>query len=304
MRILLALIASAGLVSCVGDISSNADPKSGNDGNDNDDNPSGADLSAAKRSFDSNVYSIINAKCSGGACHSENAQSSTLTRFVATDAARGWEVAVNYTALVGNFAPATAPILGMIKGGAHHSVAPYTSAEEMKITDWLTTEVNLRNTGQQTPPTQGGETLSQAAERVMSAFAGCMTITNFNQANMANAWGNLQAENNEQCENCHSNGGEGFIATRNADLFFSVVSTKKMYFLQYFKVNLTQGAAAAKVEINTVSFKGVATAQDPHREHPRFNATQNNGMTALTNFYNLTSAAVTAGTCQPKPLQN
>ena len=43
---------------------------------------------------------------------------------------------------------------------------------------------------------------------------------------------------------------------------------------------------------------------DPHREHPTFNATNNQGMTALRTFFNTTSAAVTAGTCQPKPLQN
>jgi hypothetical protein len=58
------------------------------------------------------------------------------------------------------------------------------------------------------------------------------------------------------------------------------------------------------VKVNEVSFKGVATAQDPHREHPTFNATNNQGVTALRTFFNTTSAAVTAGTCQPKPLQN
>jgi hypothetical protein len=300
MRIFLMLIASAGLASCVGDIESNARPAEGNDGNENGDNPSGGNLTEAKRLFDDNVYSIINAKCSGGACHSETAQGATLTRFVATDKVRGWEIAANYTALVGNFAPVTAPILNIIKAG--HKGMTYTPAEEGKITEWLTAEVNTRNTG--TPAQPAGETLSQAAERVLSAFAGCMTIANFNTANMANAWGNLNAQNNQQCENCHGNGGEGFIASRDANAFFGVVSTKKMFFLQYFTVDLTMGAAAAKVKINEVSFKGVATAQDPHREHPTFNATNNNGMTALKAFYDSTSLAVTGGACQPKPLMN
>jgi hypothetical protein len=302
MRTLLMLIASAGLAACVGDISSNADPVNGNDGNDNGDNPTGADLTAAKKLFDDNIYSIVNAKCSGGGCHSENAQSATLTRFVATDAARGWEVAVNYTALVSNFTPTTAPILTMIKSG--HKGMSYTADESTKITEWLTKELELRNGQPNQPQQPGGETLSQAAERVMAAFAGCMTQQNFNAANMANAWGNLNTQNNQQCENCHATGGEGFIASRDATAFFNVVSTKKMFFLQYFTVDLTQGAAKAAVKINEVSFKGVATAQDPHREHPTFNATNNQGMTALKTFFNTTSAAVTAGTCQPKPLQN
>jgi len=32
------------------------------------------------------------------------------------------------------------------------------------------------------------------------------------------------------CENCHSNGGEGFIATQQTSLFYNVVSTKKYFF--------------------------------------------------------------------------
>jgi hypothetical protein len=138
----------------------------------------------------------------------------------------------------------------------------------------------------------------------MSQFAGCMTIENFNAANMANAWGNLNAQNNQQCENCHVNGGEGFIASRLAEPFFATISTKKMFWLQYFTVKLDEGPANAKVIINTVSFQGVANGEDPHREHPRFNATNNNGMNALNQFYNTTMTAVQGGLCQPKPLMN
>jgi hypothetical protein len=305
MRMLLTLIASAGLVSCVGDISGQSnitDPT--NDGNDNGDNPAGSDLTAAKQLFDQNVYSIVNAKCSGGGCHSETATGTTLTRFVATDAARGWEVAVGYTALVGNFSPSAAPILTMIKPGTHKGVT-YTPDQETKITEWLNKEVELRNGQTPTPPGGGGETLSQATERVLSAFAGCMTLENFQQTNMAQAWGGMRAQNNQECENCHNFGDQGFIASQQTQLMFDVVSTKKMFFLQYLTVDLTKGAAQAKVIINTVSFQGVATGQDPHREHPRFNATNNQGMTALTNFYNRTMERVnTPGLCAPRPLQN
>lgn len=307
MRPLLALIASVSLVGCVGDVTSmptgTVDPASGNDGNDNEDNPVGGDLTAAKKLFDDNVYSIINAKCTGGACHSETATGTTLTRFVATDAANGWTVAVNYQALVGNFASSAAPILTFIKPGTHKGVS-YDAAQEAKIVEWLDAEVAARNGQPTTPPPVGQETLSQATERVTAAFAGCMTLENFNAAQMAQRWGGLEAENNTECDNCHNTGGEGFIASRQQQLMFDVISTKKYFFLQYFTVNLTQGAAAAKVEINKSSFLGVSNAQDPHREHPRFNALQNPGMTALNQFYNSTMTLVQGGTCAPKPLQN
>jgi hypothetical protein len=71
--LLAALVAAVGLVGCVGGISSEGgDPLDSpdGDGNDNGDNPAGSDLSAAKMLFDSNVYPIVNAKCTGGACHS------------------------------------------------------------------------------------------------------------------------------------------------------------------------------------------------------------------------------------------
>lgn len=301
MRNLLALIATVGLVGCVGDVDSMDgapvnDPQTSN-------NPAGGDLAAAKKKFDDNVFPLL-AKCSGGACHSQTATGATLTRFVATNAVDGHKVATEYTALVGNFTASAAPILTYIKGGTHNGVT-WQTAEESKIVEWLDAEVTARNTNPSDPPPTTGETLSQATERVLSAFAGCMQYTDFQQANMANAWGNLTAQNNQQCENCHSTGGEGFIATRQSQLFYDVVSTKKYFFLQYFTVDLTAGAMAAKVVINQASFIGVANGQDPHREHPRFNATNNQGMQALTAFYNTTMARVgQAGLCTPKPLQN
>jgi hypothetical protein len=304
MRTFLALIASVSLVGCVGDVDSMGpgdepvnDPQTSN-------NPAGGDLAAAKKKFDDNVFPVLTAKCSGGACHSQAGTGGSVTKFVATLATDGHKVATEYTALVGNFTASAAPILVMIKGGNHKGVS-YATAEESKIVEWLDAEVTARNVNPNNPPPTSGETLSQATERVLSGFAGCMQFTDFQTANMANAWGNLTAQNNQQCENCHATGGEGFIASRSAQFFYDVVSTKKYFFLQYFTVDLTQGAMAAKVVMNQASFLGVSQGQDPHREHPRFNATQNQGMTALTQFYNATMARVgQAGLCAPKPLQN
>jgi hypothetical protein len=297
--ILLAAFTTLSLVGCVGGLESGSpDPSPlespDGDGNDNGDNPAGGDLAAAKQIFDDKVFAVI-AKCGGGACHAENATSATLTRFVATDAARGWTVATNYQSLVGNFAPSAAPILTFIKPGTHKGVT-WTSDEETKITEWLNKEVELRN-GQTTPPPTGTESLSAATERVLSEFAGCMTLDNFKLANMK-AWGNVNCQNNQQCRDCHVTGGEGFIASDLEGPFYTVVSTKKYFFLQYLTVDLTQGAAQAKVIVNETSFRGVYNAQAPHREHPTFNL-DNAGMTALRQFYDLTMARKADGLCDP-----
>lgn len=294
---LLAAIAMVGLAGCVGGIESGTGDPLGSpdgDGNDNGDNPAGGDLTEAKRLFDDNVFPLIQ-KCGAAACHGEAAQGATLTRFVAAEPSRGWSVATNYTALVGNFVSTAAPILTYIQGRGHQGMADWSADEVTKITAWLDKEVALRN-GQTTPP-PGNETLSQATERVLAEFAGCMNITNFQLANMV-AWADVDAQNNTQCRDCHVNGGEGFIATVNQDNFYNVLSSRKYYFLQYFTVDLTQGAAAAKVIINEVSMRGVATGQDPHREHPRFDL-DNEGMAASQAFYDLTLARQAAGQCDP-----
>jgi hypothetical protein len=303
--ILLAALAAVGLVGCVGGISSEGgDPLDSpdGDGNDNGDNPAGSDLSAAKMLYDTTVYSIVNAKCSGAACHSETASGSTLTRFVATDASKGWQLATNYAALVGNYAASAAPILTKIKAG-HQTAGQYTPTEEANITAWLNKEVELRN-GQTTTPPPGAETLSQATERVLSEFAGCMSKTNFDAANMAGAWGNMNSGQG-QCVTCHTNGGFGMIISAQSQPFYDALSMRKYYFLQYLTVDLTMGPAAAKVIVNTTSFKGVSAGLDPHREHPTFNATNNQGMTALNAFYTSTMARKAAGTCDaPRPFMN
>jgi hypothetical protein len=304
MRNLLALIASAGLVGCVGSVDP-ADPIiDDGSGTPEVDNPAGSDLAPAKKLFDDNVYSIMTLKCGSSSCHAEAGSGGTVTKFVATDAARGWEVATNFTALVGAYTD-SAPVISLVQAG--HKGITYEQAEKDKIGAWLSKELELRQGQPQTQP--GPETLSQAADRVISKFAGCMTLTNFNAANMANAWGNLTAQNNQQCRDCHNNGGEGFTASDQASIMFPAISDRKMHFLQYFTVDLTQGAEAAKVIINKVSFRGVALGQAPHLEHPRFNPDTNQGMTALNNFYNRTVEGVNAPMgdpkyCAPKTLSN
>lgn len=298
--ILAATLTTIGLVGCVGGIESGggSDPLESpdGDGNDNGDNPAGEDLTAAKQLFDTNVYPIIQ-RCSGGACHSETATSATLTRFVGSDVSRGWQVAVGFQALVGNFTPTAAPILTYIQGRNHQGMADWSSPEVAKISDWLTKEVELRN-GQTTPTPPGSETITQASERVLKEFNGCMTIEDFAATNMAAAWANTGSDEGN-CEQCHETGESGFIASEIGTRAFDVLTTRKYFFLQYLTPDLTMGAAGAKIVVNETSFRGVSNGQDPHREHPRFNATNNQGMTALRALYDRVMAKKAAGTCAP-----
>ncbi|HWO21272.1 MAG TPA: hypothetical protein VNO30_21030, partial [Kofleriaceae bacterium] len=204
-----------------------------------------------------------------------------------------------YTAFVGNFTNA-APVLTKIDAG--HKSLTYTTAEKEKIVAWLSKELELRNNTGPTMP--GQDSPSTVVDKLMSQFAGCMKLTDFQAANMAGAWANLQSGDGA-CKRCHTNGGEGFIANENATAMFGVVSTKKMFWLQYFTIDLiTNGVAGAKVIPNTVSFQGVCNRQAPHAGHPTFPCTANAGLTAQKSFYDKTMANITAGGCAPKPLEN
>lgn len=301
-NILLAVVAAAGLVGCVGGIDTNptpipTDPPSQGVGG----GTSGPSAQAARTAFDTNVYPIISAAGRCIACHSSSGPVGNVTGFVAPAAADGYVTAVGYQALVGDWTPGGAPILTKIAAG--HNGQTYSDADKTKITDWLNAELTARASGGgNTTPTPGQESPADATLRLTKQWSGCMTQTNFNTANMV-AWATMRADNS-QCQTCHVDGEYGQIATNVATTFFNTISTNKYYMAQYFTVDLSQGVAAAKVIVNTRSFTGVGTDLPPHVEHPRFNPTNNAGMTALNKFYTLTMANLTAGTCGPSTLTN
>jgi hypothetical protein len=299
--VILSAIASLALVGCVGTLDTM--PGDDDDGSGSSMTPPSADK--AKAAYNTNVHPIMKAKCVG--CHAVAGPVGNISGFV--DDAKPWDTATSFQSFTGAFTPNTAPVLLKIQAG--HNGVVYSSDETNKITDWLNEEVIWRNgggTGTGSGSGTTGESPAQATQRVLAAWSGCMAKTNFDAANMAGAWGNMTANNNQRCSNCHASGDGGFIATVDAQLFFDVVSSNKYYMLQYFTVKLDlTNLQNSKVEINTKSFLGVSTGQDPHREHPRFNATTNNGMTALNTFYNSTMMALTAaGTagCGPSKLTN
>lgn len=298
-NILLAVVAAAGLVGCVGGIDSTmpANPPDQGVGG----GTSGSAAQAARTSFETGVYPIISAqgRCIG--CHSSDGPVGNITGFVAPVATNGYVTAVGYQALIGDWTPAGAPILTKIAAG--HNGMSYTADEQTKIAAWLNGELTARAGGSGSgsgTPTE--ESPAAATVRLTKEWSGCMTLDNFTKANMI-AWGTMRA-GNSQCQTCHVDGEYGQIASNVAGPFFTTISTDKYYMAQYFSVDLSKGVANAQVIINTRSFTGVGQGLPPHLEHPRFTLTNSTGLTALTAFYNSTMAAKMAGTCGPSTLKN
>lgn len=314
--LLLATIASVSLVGCVGELDGGmggGDNGSGGIGPGTNPNPNPD--SQARKKFEQNVYPIITAVGSSTdcvTCHSAAGPVGNVAGFVAPDVASAYATVTSYQRVVGNFAPSGAGIVTKIAGG--HQGKAYTQAQLDTISDWLNTEVTERSSGGGGTGSGGGatgETYSQATSRVMNQWSACMSIANFNAANMATSWGNMQSNNGERCATCHSTGGYGFMATTVAETaaggppgLFTTMATNKYYLVLYYSVDLsdtTRDASGklinAKVKVNTDSLKGVGQNIAPHVQHPSFDYANSAGLKALQTFYTSTAAAVAAGNC-------
>ena len=306
MRTFIALIASLGLVACVGGIDS---PPTETDDPEEDgvgDGGSGSAAIEAKRLFETDVHPVIAAKCVG--CHNVVGPVGNITGFVDTSLTSAYATAVSYQAVMGDRTPTGAPILTKITAAAKtpsHVNLTYDATEVSKITGWLNKELEARAPGDDpVPPT--GETPAQATVRIMQEWSGCMTLDNFTAANMR-AWGNVNAGGGGNCKTCHNQGEFGHVASNIDQPYFDIISQDKYYMLQYFSIDMTGGVAAAKVIINNRSFEGVGNRLAPHQQHPNFNPTDNNGYRALEAFYlstNTAKLAAPAGVCGPPKLMN
>lgn len=299
MRI-LSVIAALGLVGCVGGIEGPGEP--GQPLPDNPTNPAAA--AEAKKQYEDNVYSIVAAKCIG--CHASAGPVGNATGFVGPSKDGSHVIVKGYTAAMGDLTIGGSPIVTKITDGAKtpsHAALTYTPDELAKFTAWLEKELAAKVPGGSGEPEPGGESPALATARVMKEWSGCQSLELFTAANMT-AWGNMQADGSA-CRTCHGEGVYGFIASNQAEPnFFKYITEDKYFMLQYFSVDLSGGPAAAKIVINTRSFDAVGRGVPPHESHPRFNPTNNNGMTALQKYYDDVMARKAAGTCDPARLLN
>ena len=182
--------------------------------------------------------------------------------------------------LVGTYTTASAGILTKVKQASGHNAAVYTADDESKIGAWLSAEATER--AGTMPPVDPIAKLRD--------WSGCMSLENFTAANMPIAWGALAASNQQRCANCHQAGLDTFLTGNgnNGEAFFNGLASTKDFLTKYFTVDGT-----GQVIINTASMTNAATTLP---NHPRFNALDNAGMTALNAFYTATKARVT---CDP-----
>jgi hypothetical protein len=280
MRLLTSILflAAAGCVGSIGDENPGDDPK--------DPDPNPTDTRTAKEMFTADVHPAV-AKCSGGACHDINATASpALSKFYNADASTSYDATVNTTALIGSPAfTSLAPILTHVQAG--HKGLAYTPDEASKITNWLAAETKERADNPDLPPPFD-------AVAALKEWSGCMSLENFNAANMAPAWSTLAADNLQKCLNCHVGGVAGFYISCNATNFFNAISTQAAYLIKYFGVD----GAARKVIVNTGAFESANKIGG----HPTFPVDTNAGMIALKKFYESTLARKELNQCDPPRL--
>ncbi len=274
MRTSALLFAVTVLSGCVGEV----DPVGGTGTSDT--------AGSARQAFDQDVYPIVSGMCTS--CHATTAHVTGADGFVDPVAATAYTTATGFTDVVGDFS-SSAPILTKIAAG--HNNLTYTTDDLTKITAWLAKEVDER-----------GST-GHATATPIAAWSGCMNYGDFQSANMAQTWGNMMTvENPETCASCHVNGESGFIATPQNQYFFNTITQHSLYLGQYFRVDSTTDPANPKVIVNTNVFDAVSQGVSPHLEHPLFDATNNDGMPALSAFYQLIVARQAAGLCEPPTL--
>lgn len=241
--------------------------------------------------FDANVAPVLMAKCSNTACH--GGTTSSPPAFAAGAAATMYATTLNYTGvLFPGFDRTTAQILLKIAPGNHNG-AVYTATEASNIGGWLDAEKAAR---------AGGGGTASPADALLAKWSGCMVLTEFTSANFATTWGQKQATTG-QCQQCHTTGGNGFLANQDSPTMFSRLMQKNPfggYFLQdYYTVDTTD-PANPKMVINTALLmrEGGGYAQ-----HGTFTtATNDPAMQVLQSYFTTTMGHLTAGTCGPSQL--
>ena len=229
----------------------------------------------ARTLYKTNVHPVMN-RCTGAACHSVAGATGTQPKFADPNADTSYTAIVAAPTIVGGF-NSQAGLFTKITAG--HNGMVYSTAEISSINAWLAKETEERSS--MAPIIDPVE--------VMKKWSGCMTLANFQAAQMATKFGNLGSSDGRKCSNCHNDGGFVFIATTAEQIYFATISKHKDYLGKYFTVDAT-----GKVIINMTAFTNAGVSI---QTHPRFDPMVNAGMPALQTFYTSTMAASTAGTC-------
>lgn len=254
---------------------------------------SGSAADTARVDFNTNVYQTLANKCGG--CHSTTSMVSGAPHFVDTtlpsqDDHKAW-MTVNGQSLVVGTWTTTAQVLTLPESG--HQGTSYTTQEKSDITNWLNLEYQWRNASPGNQPVD-----------LMAQWSGCLSQTDFDSANMSQAWANQVQSNEGVCKYCHVNGTSNFMATVQSPYMFTTITTDRAYLATFFTIDTT--VTPNKIVVNQTPFMTAASGLTASGQHPRGwgDGTNNNGMTALQQLYTLATAKLSGGTCAPSTLTN
>lgn len=304
-EVLLAAIASMGMIGCVGGLTENPPPPPTGSGTGSD---------AARISFNENVYPVIAAHCGG--CHTTGTATNpyafvdSKSPTTGTDLTSAWNTVNGVSKVVGTYTPTAAVLTYGATTGAHPTGgAPnglYSQNEQNAITTWLALEAAWRNTPPPNPGSGSNPPAQKTADQLLEMWAGCMTETDFKaivpNANngaqtMYDAWGGMQA-NEGNCNQCHVNGQNNMEASNQESIMWTFMSQNPSVMLQYFTVDVQN--QTMKV-VDVTHFSDVLNGYVPWSGHTKLQnqGDLTNAMTVLTAFYTATMVHVTAGTCAP-----
>jgi hypothetical protein len=248
--------------------------------------------------FENDVKPLI-ATCAGEACHSGTF--AQPLKFLGTGSpADYYSSIVTFASVTGNFDPALANMILMVKDPVHQASAPiavpWSSEQEDLIANWLLFERDARGIDGEDPidePEPGAAPTS--TEAAFAQWAGCMSRENWDLANMGN-WANKGSDEGP-CRGCHNQGAYRFFANGENARMFDMNRTE-LYILSFFKAAVDdEGAVSVVPAVSKFERMSLGT---PITNHPEFNSSpDNNQMESLQQFYELTLADLEAGNCGP-----
>lgn len=130
-----------------------------------------------------------------------------------------------------------------------------------------------------TGSTGGGTGSADPDVIALDAWKATMTIADFHQANMSQAWSTMKTTDNMLCTSCHTEYGSS-----DEQYFFDMVVQDREILLRFFAV------AGGKISVNDDSFNRAANHLPPVPQHPPFDPSTAIGLQALRTFYMLTCA--------------
>lgn len=143
----------------------------------------------------------------------------------------------------------------------------------------------------------GPESLSEAAERVITTWQSCLTVGDIEESGLSVTWPALLTDMAKTCNDCHSAGANGFLVSADKTILTTTLQSNRTYLLGYFTVDLTRGAADAAMVINTAVQEAVSQAQPPYQNHPRYNPAD--GLLASEKLRGPVQSRIDSGPCGP-----